>query len=106
LKKTREEYIETVAKKFAELDAKGDIVTDNTPWGFKLAEGKTQEDFDKAYNEFHDQEVTIDREPLTYAQLGNVQVSANELSALDIFLVDLESQPEEEETTNVAHIRR
>ena len=104
MKKTRDQYTIEVAKKFGALDEKGEIIPEQCPWGYKLREGVSQEEFDKANDAFHDKEVDIDVNPLTYGDLNRVdKISATELSALEVFVIE---PPEGEEIGNVAQMVR
>ena len=105
MKKIREDYEKEVVSKFAEKDEKGKLIPEQCPWGFKLKADVKQEDFDAANDEFHKREAIVNRLPLSIADLNEVKISAAELSALDVFLVDPETVTEED-TSNVAQLRR
>jgi hypothetical protein len=102
MKKIRSDYTEQVVRKYGVFDDKDQLVPDQTPWGFKLQEGVVQEEFDKANDDFHQQEITIDREPLTLADFREVKISASELTCLAPFLAE-DGDPS---NGNVAQLRR
>jgi len=100
----REEYKTLVVKVFGEFDEKGNVLPDQKPWGFKLKDESQQAEFDKANDEFHKREISMERDPLALNELTGVTLSAADLNNLGKLLVD----PEDNQAAmdNISQIRR
>lgn len=90
------EVFQTIAKQFAQLDEKGNLVpekdqNDNPiPGSFLFKDDEAKEAFQKEQEEFMNTEHIIPKHKLSVDELGATQLSANDISALAPLFSDLE----------------
>lgn len=90
------EVFQTIAKKFAELDEKGNLVpekdnNDNPiPGSFLFKDDDAKTEFEKEQVEFMETEHVIPKHKLNVDELGSSQLSANDISALEPLFSDLD----------------
>lgn len=90
------EIFQDIAKKFAITDENGNLVpetdTDGAiiPGSIKLKDGISEDDFQKEQEEFMAIEHIIPKHKLTVTELGDSQLTANDISALSPLFSDLD----------------
>jgi hypothetical protein len=88
-----EEYRKDVTETFAKRDEQGGIAF-NPMGGFEVAD-ESKEQFAKAQAEFGKRIFTLDRERLVLEQLGDIKLSAVDLTFLEPIIISQEDAQEE-----------